>query len=273
MSNFLSLSHRPATLAGRQRYGMISRFPQANSMDEAIYIQAMKNWILLSWVVILFVAQACHTEADIYSPSNTFYQQQEDSVLVALFNQTIQTDVLWRFRRPPLPVGLSHDSVSQAYAASLHKPITLDIIEEFGFPLRLGVLCFDCPDEEQKRNARKEAFKIMQEHHLDSAFFPLLMQMWDKKDSLNTVRKGPCKAMQYYAKRPIRLVPLPLLDSKGKYDFIRFSRVGFNKFFDKGVFQMTYSDLGGGRVSLYCVEKRHHKWTITARQSVDNWYY
>ncbi|MBC6990415.1 hypothetical protein [Hymenobacter sp. BT491] len=265
MSNFLSVRHRPATLAGRQRYRMIRSFPKIISTHKVVCFQFVKPWNLLLLALVAAIAQACKQQPDNYSPNSAFYKQQEDSVLVALFNQAIKMDNRYRPVEAP---EIGNDSTT--YAWYIDSIFHVELIEELGFPPLLGNICNDCSVDTLKSIAAREASRIIQTHKVDPAFHPLLRQMWDKQDLINkVVRKGPYTVMQSKIMPPFHLQPKSMHDAGETY--IRFSRVGFNRNFDRAIFQIIYTDPGGGKANLYFGEKRRRKWVLIDWEPVMSW--
>jgi hypothetical protein len=204
-------------------------------------------------------------------PSSVFYQQQEDSVLISLCGKVIVEN------RIQGPTRTQHIVINPYWpydSSETDREVVL--LENMGFPVRLGNLHNDSTFEIQKKYARSEANRITEYHGIDSAFVSMLLNMWDRKNAINTIsRQIPYSKMEGRLDYPSHLISSheDFFNLESPVYYYKFSRVGFNKAYTKAIFQVEYSDPGIGVVRLYCVEKSFGKWRIIAREPVDSWKY
>jgi hypothetical protein len=224
-----------------------------------------------SLLILSFIILGCSKTVDVNHLSSVFYQQQEDSVLIALCGKVIIED-----RLPP-PTRTQHIIINPYWpydSSETDREVVL--MENMGFPVRLGNLYNDSTFDIQKKYARIEANRICKHHGIDTSFVSMLLRMWDYKNPINTIsRQIPYTEMEGRLDYPSRLISShdDLFNLKSSVYFYKFSRVGFNSSFTKAIFQVEYSDPGSGRVKLYCAENRFGKWKIVAREPVNSWKY
>ncbi|SMB97609.1 hypothetical protein SAMN00120144_1565 [Hymenobacter roseosalivarius DSM 11622] len=230
----------------------------------------MKNWLLL---ILLSLILGCTKDVDVNHPKSVFYQQQEDSVLIALCGQVINNETYW-FSDTTQPIVLDQFWPYR----SLANTNTVDIKHDITFPASFGILYKDLEfrTEDQRKYARKEAYRLTRSPKLDSAFALLFLSMWDPKNLINkTSRLIPYHAMEGRLDYPSYLLPsyYSFFGENESSAYYEFSRGAFNQGFTKGAFQVHYSDPGVGRVLLYCIEKYNGKWRIIASEVVASWKY
>ncbi|MCB2407591.1 hypothetical protein [Hymenobacter lucidus] len=225
----------------------------------------MKNWLIL---LLMVAQQSCRPTPGIHSPVSAEYQQQEDTVLLTLCNQVVgETLFVMPYLYFDFPSRHSGPGQGKVYPLP-----TIALVENMGFPLRLGNLMTDKPFEVQKASATKEAVRIIKAHSINPAFLSLLLGLWNPQDSVNLIKRTvPFEAMEYRLDYPSRLLPTPmhtlLLDTNYEgINYNMFSRVCFDKAFTKAVFQVTYSDPGSGRMTVFCAERQQGKWKIVAQE-------
>lgn len=209
----------------------------------------MNKWPLL----VLILTQHC-TQDPTLSPNSPIYQQQEDSVLAQVGGKVLGN------KRSVVP-----------YSSG-----SIVLVSEMSYPLTLGRTYYDSSRVSQEKLASEEASRLLKSHSLSSSFQPLLMKLWDRTHPINTTHRSipyPVLAAEIHGPKPDLLSPPFLIDNQDRLTYNRTSRVCFNSAFSRGVFQVVYSDPGGGTVYLYFIEQENNQWQIVAREYVDGWKY